>query len=178
MARKVSATVYFGNGAPSASTGPKGSLYLRLDGGTDTTLYVREAAGAAVLAKATLTGTTIAADDTVTIGDETYTFVTELSDPAVANEVVVGASNSDSLDNLIAAINGATGEGTTYGEGTVAHPLVTAVAGAGDTMVVAAKAAGKAGNDIPVSEALTSGSWDVAATAGGTFDDGTGWVAK
>lgn len=178
-ARKVSASVYFGNGLPTASTGPKGSMYLRRDGGANTTLYVREAAGAAVAAGATLTGTTIANANTVSIGGQVYTFKTALSTgPTVPNEVLVGASDSDSLDNLIAAINGAAGSGTTYSTGTVANAFVTAAAGAGDTLVVTAKAAGAAGNGVVLAQTLTSGSWDTSATSGGTFDNGAGWVAK
>jgi hypothetical protein len=179
MGRKVSATVLFGNGAPSAATGPKGSIYLRLDGGTNTTLYVREAAGAAAQASGSLDGIVIADTDTVTIGAVTYTFKTTLSTgPTVPYEVLVGASDSDSLDNLIAAINGAAGVGTTYSTGTVAHPLVTAAAGAGDTMDITAVAKGAAGNGIALSASLTDGDWTDAFTGGGTFDDGTGWVAK
>lgn len=115
-----------------------------------------------------LTGTTIAADDTVTIGLVEYVFVAELTDPPAPHEVLVGVSDSASLDNLIAAINGAAGEGTTYGEGTVAHPLVVASAGAGDTMGIDARAVGPDGN-IPVSSSLTAGSWSAAALSGGRF---------
>ena len=124
-----------------------------------------------VIATGTLTGTTIAADDTVTIADLTYTFVDALSEDtgdAVPYEVLVGATDSDSLDNLIAAINGDTGEGTLYGTGTVAHPSVTAAAGAGDTMDVSFTAgAGVAGNDIATTATLTSGDWGAANLEGG-----------
>jgi hypothetical protein len=176
---KVSAAVKFGNGLPTASTGPKGSLYVRLDGGANTTLYVREAAGAVALGSATLDAVTVANNNTVTIGGQVYTFKSALSaGPTVPNEVLLGASDSDSLDNLIAAINGAAGVGTTYSTGTVANAFVTAAAGAGDTMVVSAKAVGPAGNGIAVSQTLTSGSWSSTATTGGAFDTGSGWVAK
>lgn len=176
---KVSAAVKFGYGVPTAATGPKGSLYVRLDGGTSTTLYVREAAGGIALAAGTLTGTTIADTDTVSIGGQVYTFKTALSSgPTVPDEVLVGATDSDSLDNLIAAINAAAGVGTTYSTGTTANAYVTAAAGAGDTLVVSARAVGSAGNGIALASDLTAGTWDVTATAGGTFDTGTGWVAK
>ena len=52
-------------------------------------------------ATATLTGTTIADGDDVTIGSKTYTFQDTLTD--VDGNVHVGASDSDSLDNLIDA---------------------------------------------------------------------------
>ena len=105
-----------------------------------------------------------AADETVVIGDRTYTFKATLT---AANQVKVGATASDSIDNLIAAINGAAGAGTTYGTGTVAHALVTAAAGAGDTMVVTAKTKGTAGNSIASTETMGDGSWGAANLAGG-----------
>ena len=177
MARKIVAPVFFGVGAPTAATGPKGSLYIRQDGGTSTTLYVREAAGAAVKASAILTLTGNATNNqTVTIGSRVYTFKTTLT--GAANEVKTGAAATNSIDNLIAAINAAAGAGTTYGTGTVAHELVTAAAGAGDTMDLTAKAEGPAGNGIVLSETLSAGSWNVSVTANGTFDNGAGWVAK
>jgi hypothetical protein len=123
----------------------------------------------AAKATGTLTGTTIAADDTVTIGATVYTFVAALTDPDVPFEVLVGASDSESLDNLIAAINGAAGAGTTYGTGTTAHLSVTAAAGAGDTMVVTAEDFGSNGNSIATTATLTSGDWAAAALAGGSL---------
>lgn len=123
----------------------------------------------AVAATGVLTGTTIAADDTVTIGDETYVFVAALTDPAVPYEVLVGVSDSVSLDNLIAAVNGAAGEGTTYGTGTDAHPSVTAAAGAGDTIDFSAAVVGTGGNTIATTAALTSGDFGAATLTGGTY---------
>lgn len=111
---------------------------------------------------------TIAADDTVTIFPNEYTFVSALTTPAVPYEVKVGATDSDSIDNLIAAINGASGAGTTYGTGTVAHPGVTAAAGTGDTMNVEANSVGPDGN-IAVSSDLTDGSWGGDTLTGGQF---------
>lgn len=110
----------------------------------------------------------IAADDTVTIFPNEYTFVSELTTPAVPYEVKVGETDSDSIDNLIAAINGASGAGTTYGTGTVAHPDVVASAGTGDTMDVTARFAGPSGN-IAVSCSLTDGSWSGDTLTGGQF---------
>ena len=102
--------------------------------------------------------------DTVTIGTTIYTFVEALSDPAEAYEVLIGASVSDTLDNLIAAITYDDGEGTNegvkYGEGTEAHPDVTAAAGAGDTMNVTALVKGVAGNSIAKAETSDGLDWD------------------
>lgn len=166
----------WGYGAPGASAGEKGSLYLRIDGGAGTTLYVREAEGAPVAATNTLTfAANPIANETVTIGDTTYTFVAA---PDAAYEVTIGATASDSLDNLIAAINLAGGSPAPYGTGTVAHPDVTAAVGAGDTLVITADTAGAASSLIETSETLTQGNWTYDNMYGGVDDDGTGWVAK
>lgn len=128
----------------------------------------------AVAATGILTGTTIAADDTVTIGTLTYTFVAELTEDtgdAVPFEILVGATDSDSLDNLIAAINGDAGEGTLYGTGTTAQTLLSAAAGTGDTIDLAADTAGTAGNGIATTATLTAGGFGAATLTGGT--DGT-----
>lgn len=173
---KIHAPVYHGLGAPKGTTGEKGSLYLRLDGGANTTLYVREADGAVVNAVGvlTLTGNAVA-NDTVTIGGVTYTFVAV---PTVAYDVDIGVSASVSIDNLIAAINAGAGAGTLYGTGTVANPWVTAAAGAGDTMDVTAKPDGEAGNAVTTTANLTAGSWGDPTLEGGVYDNGAGWVAK
>jgi hypothetical protein len=123
----------------------------------------------AVAAEGTLEAVTIEADDTVTIGETEYTFVTELTtDPAaVPYEVLVGGDLGESIDNLVAAINGDDGEGTTYGTGTEAHPDVTAE-NVADELVVTAKVAGDAGNAIATTAVLTSGDWAAATLAGGS----------
>lgn len=131
--------------------------------------------GAGVKGTGTLTGTTIAAGDTVTIGTVTYTFGDPLVD--TANNVLVGASDSASLDNLIAAINAAAGAGTTYGTGTVANPHVSAAAGAGDTMVVTALVAD--GVATATTAVLTAGDWGAATLAGSIIASGaTGRIVE
>jgi len=118
----------------------------------------------------TLTGNAVAAQ-TVTIGSVTYTFRASVS--TTANEVLVGATASDSLDNLIAAINAGAGSGTLYGSATVAHPQVSAAAGTGDTMNVTADTAGAAGNSIATTETMTNGSFGAATLTGGA--DANAW---
>ena len=82
----------------------------------------------------TLTFTENPADATVVdIGAQTYTFNTVLGG---ANSILIGAAATNSLDNLIAAINGDAGSGTLYGVATPVNVDVTAAAGAGDTMDV------------------------------------------
>jgi len=79
---------------------------------------------------AVATGTlTIAAgnaanNDTVTINTTVYTFKTTLT--GAANEVKIGSANTDTCNNLAAAINLADGAGTTYGSVTTRIGIVTA----------------------------------------------------
>lgn len=125
-----------------------------------------------VAASGILTGTTIADADTVVADGETYLFKTALSTgPTVPNEILVGASDSDSLDNLIAAMNGAAGAGTTYSTGTVATPNTTAAAGGGDTLDLTADLRGTAGNAIVTTDTLTAGGWGAGTLASGVNGD-------
>lgn len=111
------------------------------------------------------------ADDTVTIADKTYTFKANAS---TANDVKIGTNAAATIANLTAAVNGATGAGTTYGTGTVANAYVSATAGSGKVDLTA-KTAGAAGNAIGLSASFTSGSNTVVAFSGGAD---AGAVAK
>jgi flagellin len=95
------------------------------------------------------------AGDTVTVGGQTYTFVNALSTTAVANQVLVEATNAASLTNLENAVNGGTGLGATYSTGTVANTNVTAATGttpAGlNTITFTSATKGLAGNSIATS---------------------------
>jgi hypothetical protein len=98
--------------------------------------------------------------NTVTIGDNVYTFVPT---PSVAGDVAIGSLVGDSQDNLIIAIN----TGDTYNS---VHPLVTIGAFDGaDDVVVTAKLPGTDGNAIASTETLADGAdvWD-ATTLGTT----------
>ena len=119
----------------------------------------------AIKATGVLTGTTIANTNTVVIDGKTYTFQDTLTD--ADGNVLVGASDSDSIDNLIAAITLGAGVGTLYATSTTLHPTVTAKAGAGDTMDAIAKTAGSVANAIATTETLTAGSWANATLTGG-----------
>jgi hypothetical protein len=172
---RVLATLSSGIGSPEGVVAAGlGSLYLNLSGGSNTALYTKQTGGA-VFATGTLTGTTIANGNTVTIGGKVYTFRTVIS---LAYDVLVGATDSDSLDNLIAAINGGAGAGSTYGTGTVAHPDVSAAAGAGDTLDATARVAGTLANGIGTSATLSAGTWGAATLTGGLAAVATGWAAK
>lgn len=129
--------------------------------------------GTAATQTLTLTGNTLDGL-TVTIGTTVYTFKDALSGGSDAYEVLVGATASDSLDNLIAAVNDSGGvEGTDYGRRTAKHPDVFAAAGAGDTVDIAAKVVGTDGNAIATTETLGGeGSWGGATMSGGVDRDG------
>lgn len=103
------------------------------------------------------------ADDTVTIADKTYKFVSALS---AANDVKLGSNAAGTIANLTAAINGASGAGTTYGTGTTANAYVSATAGSGK-VDLEAKSAGAAGNAIALSASFTSSSNTVTPFADG-----------
>lgn len=118
-------------------------------------------------ATGTLTGETIAADNTVTVDGVTYTFKAALTNPAVPNEVLVGVDDSASLDNLIAAINGAAGAGSTYATGSTKLTSVVASAGAGDTMVLTAATGGLDGNTITTTASLAAGGFAAATLENG-----------
>lgn len=108
--------------------------------------------------------------ETVVIDTKTYTFKTAIND-ANDGEVLISASASDSLDNLIAAITLDTPVAGRYATATILHPTVTAVAGAGDTMDASAKVLGSDANTLATNETLTNGSW-----GGGTLSGGTEWA--
>lgn len=113
----------------------------------------------------------VTVDDTVTIGAVTYTF--KAAPIATANEVKVGATASDTLDNLIAAINRTAGAGDLYGSATVVHPTVTVAAGVGDTMTLTAKTAGTEGNAIATTETFAGATnlFGAATLTGGVSGD-------
>lgn len=106
--------------------------------------------------------------DTVTIGGVVYSFETGAIDAAY--KVDVGASAAATVINLVKAITLTGIAGTDYGAGTLVHPSVTAVDGAGDSVDVTALVAGTAGNSIAIAESSAVLSWAGAATflSGGT----------
>lgn len=120
-------------------------------------------------AVATLTlGATPLNNSTVTVNGTVYTFKTTLSaGPAVPYEVLIGAAATNSLDNLVAAINGAAGAGTTYGTGTVAHTTVGATKASASTMTATARFGGTDQNAYPVVTNVVTGSWGTATLTGG-----------
>lgn len=127
-----------------------GSVIAYVEFGDDTVTAVIPTAS--VQAEATLTndGTAPANGSTVTIDGKDYTFQTTLTD--VDGHVKIGASNTATMTNLYRAINGTGGTpGTDYALSTVAHESVTATNPTATTVVVKARRAGAAGNEIEVS---------------------------
>ena len=123
-----------------------------------------EAVDVAATGTFTLTGQP-ADTETINVGGKTYTFQTVLTD--VDGNVLIGATASDSLDNLIAAVNLAVGAGTLYANSTTANVFVSAAAGAGDAMDVTALTAGTAGNSLATTDTIANGSWGGATLSGG-----------
>lgn len=111
----------------------------------------------------TLAGNAVAAE-TVTLGSVTYTWRTAVA--ATANEVLIGATASASLDNLKSAIN-LDGTVGVYGTATVVHPTIRADGKTATTLDVKAKTGGTAGNSLASTEAMTNGSFGGATLSGG-----------
>ena len=112
----------------------------------------------------TLTGLPLNTETTV-IGSKTYTWQDTLTN--VDGNVKIAGTASDSLDNLIAAIDLGAGSGTLYAAATTDPGEVDAAAGTGDTMDITATVAGVAGNSLTSTETLTNGSWGDTTLLGG-----------
>lgn len=137
--------------------------------------------GNGVAATGVLTATDNADDlDEITIGDMTYLFdVAAMTD--LPNHVLIAASASLTLDNLIAAINNTGTEGTDYGTLTAQNALVSAAAGAGDTIDLTARVPGVQGNTIRTTGSVqpTGGqSWSEATFGADALSGGTGSPAS
>jgi flagellin len=100
-------------------------------------------------------------NDAITIGSNTYTFVTALTQ-ATAGQVLIGSGGTTAqnltatLNNLVAAINGGPGSGTVYSNATTANADATAAA-VGNTVTLNATAAGNA---------VIAGGGTIASTVG------------
>lgn len=123
-------------------------------------------------ATGTITQSTAAPSDgdTVTIGGRVYTFKTALSvGPTVIDQVLAGANVTAAMANLAAAINGTTGEGTTYSVGTVINELVSASPSAG-VLTLTARNPGDEGNAITLTEVGSNTAVSGATLTGGSDD--------
>lgn len=112
--------------------------------------------------------TNVSAAETVTIGAITYTFRASVT--TTANEVLIGASASATLDNLKSAINA---DGTAvYGSLTVANPTVGAGVKTATTLALFARTGGTAGNSLATTETSAHLSFGGATLASGAAATG------
>lgn len=122
---------------------------------------------ARALGTLTSTGVNVTAADTVTIGGVVYTFRAAVG--TTANEVLIGADASATLQNLYDAINAtAAVSGTKFGSLTVENPFVVATAKTATTVVVKARVVGALGNFIATTESAVTLSWGAAVLASGS----------
>ncbi len=110
----------------------------------------------------------VLANNGVTIGSSQYIFVSKLTN-TIANQVKLASTFDGSLSNLIAAINHASGSGTSYSTNTPTNALVIAGSLASHAFTVTATTNGSAANSIAVSTTSTNLTWNGELTlAGGT----------
>ncbi len=107
-------------------------------------------------AQFSLTGLPVAAE-TLTIGSKTYTFVVVLTTLG-ADEIVIGADAASMVDNIIAAINSAGGEGIVYSDFLQSNSSAEAqeVEGVPTSILLTVLNGGASGNDTPLSETATN----------------------
>jgi hypothetical protein len=86
---------------------------------------------------------------------------------SIADEVFIGSLNTDSIDNLVLAINLGATAGTNYSTATIANAEVTAGTRSGNTTLVTSIALGSAGNSINASTDVGSATWATDHLAGG-----------
>lgn len=120
----------------------------------------------------TLTSSGVAvADETVTIGNVTYTWKAAITAASAPNEVKIGAAATNSLDNLKDAINGTAlvgAPGSEYSQGTVRHPHVTAGAKNATTLVIASTNTNSNGA-LATTETMTNWAFTGATLASGVL---------
>jgi len=127
------------------------------------------AVGSGAKAAQTFTSTANFADgDTVTIDSVVYRMKTAI---AAVNDVLIGASASVSLANIVLAAMGATGAGLNYYAGTSTVSADVTVTSTTSTLVVTANELGTYGNAIGVAyhaSGSSAGAWGAATLATGT----------
>lgn len=122
-----------------------------------------------VRARATITAVGNAGNgDTVTIGGQVYTYTNVA--PAVANEVILGATRQLSLEHVLNAATGGAGAGSLYHVDTVRDPLSICEL-ADDVLTVWARDFGWHGNLIAIDTDVAG--WTVSE-ASNLLVDGTG----
>lgn len=131
--------------------------------------------GIADHATGTLTGSgQPVAGETFTLDTRVYTMRASLATLTAAYDVLIGAALTNTLDNIVAAVNAdRAGLGTLYGPGTLQHPTVFAAEKTATTVVFKARVPGTGGNSIATTETLTTN-----AFGGGTLTGGAAAVAQ
>lgn len=94
-----------------------------------------------------------------------YTFKTAIT--TAYGDVLIGASASTAVNNLIAAINAGAGSGTVYGSLTTANFDTAATLLPSGQLLASAIIAGTVGNALASTETLANGSWGHATLQGG-----------
>jgi len=117
------------------------------------------------------------AAETITIDAKTYQFVAAIPS-GVANDILIGGTAENTMDNLIAAITGGAGSGTLYDALTVTHTTSAAVKLTAATMRGYTIVGGLAGNGTVVSETIADvlSAWTTGAP--GAYVGGAALVAK
>lgn len=100
----------------------------------------------------TLGGSAPSNNETITVGTQTYTWKTTLT--GAADEIKIGSTVDDCIDNFVYAVNAGIGAGTLYGTGTVANADATAEKSSGTEAVLTAIIPGVAGDSIATTETM------------------------
>lgn len=118
-------------------------------------------------ARATLAFTAQPTDtETITLGLVVYRFSTTVS---IAGDVLIGATITASIGNLVDAINQAPKAGaTTFHPDTIANVQATAENFIDNTMVALSKLDGTAGNTVVATDTVATASWNFATLVGGS----------
>ena len=103
--------------------------------------------------------------ETMTVGAKVYTWKAVL---AVANDVKIGATILDCINNVVAAINDSGGEGTLYGTGTTPNAQAGADTFESPQFILRALAIGASGNAVATTETMANGFFGSATLTGGT----------
>lgn len=128
------------------------------------------ATGTAPTGTITASGVAVA-DETITIGNVTYTWKAAITAASPPNQIKIGAAATNSLDNLKDAINGTSAvgaPGSEYSQGTVRHPHVTAGAKNSTTLVVASPNT-NTGGSLATTETMTNWAWGASTLSAGTL---------
>ena len=91
--------------------------------------------------------------DSITIDTVSYKFKTALDEPY---SIKIGAGVTNTIDNLISAINGSTGAGTKYYSTITAHTKVSATLEGTNNIIITAKTPGSLGNTIITTSIFTN----------------------